>query len=72
LAPIIRASDSHQPPDLGKIAPPMKQWSTTMLAEIFMLRLEAMLRMLNEQALARSDGARFVPIKLPGDNRPTG
>jgi hypothetical protein len=42
-----------------------------MLAEIFMLRLETMLRTANEQGLVRSS-APFVPNKLSDDARSTG
>jgi hypothetical protein len=44
-----------------------------MLAELFMLRMEAIARSINPQSTNNSDG-RFVPIKLPASvtkNSPT-
>jgi hypothetical protein len=43
---------------------PSKPWSTAMLAEIFMLRLEAAARAPKEAAPAAS--SRFIPLTLPG------
>jgi hypothetical protein len=44
--------------------PEGNQGARAMLSEIFILRLEAMLRVSNAFAIGRSD-TRFVPIKHP-------
>ncbi len=42
-----------------------KKWMMTMLAEIFLLRLEALLRVAAIDLRAASSDPRFVPVMLP-------
>jgi hypothetical protein len=49
---------------------PALQWEVAMLAEIFLLRLEFMLRQVAVEH-AVSNRARFVPIRLPISFRTT-
>ena len=71
LALIVRASDSRRPLIDAKWLQRPHMRSTIMLAEIFMLRIEIMLRASNERAPVKSN-APFVPIKPSGDDRTTG
>ncbi len=43
----------------------LRKWIVTMLAEIFLLRLEALLRVAAIDMRAASSDPRFVPMVLP-------
>jgi hypothetical protein len=42
----------------------------TMLAEIFILRLETLLRIPTSSRTTTADDPRFVPVKLPREGQP--
>ncbi len=43
----------------------LKKWMMTMLAEIFLLKLEAMMRVEARELRAASSDPRFIPVVLP-------
>jgi hypothetical protein len=43
----------------------LMKWVMTMLAEIFLLKLEALMRVMASERRAASDDPRFVAIALP-------
>jgi len=58
-------SDIERRRSLGAQLPDGQEWIMTMLAEIFLLKLEALMRVAAIDRRAASSDPRFVPIALP-------
>jgi hypothetical protein len=58
-----------QPPMFDKALRAAAKGSTTMLAELFMLRLEARLRTSREPTSFTKSDTRFIPIKQPNPEK---